>query len=826
MRAKPKPSAREPLTAIGVGRRAGPAKLSLAIAAALYGASAYPDPAATVGSPSAEPALEEITVTARKRSENLQDVPQSIDVFTGKDLQNLAITRFEDYATKTPSVSFISIGPGTQQFFMRGVSDGSNPNVTNTSSTGFFVDDMSMSYYGSIPDFHEYDLAGIEILNGPQGTLYGSGSMSGAIRVTTNKPDPNAFAAGIDVDGGKIDRGGANHGGNDWQYEGFVNIPLIDGKTAVRFSGYSVYDGGYIDNLLTTRHWVNGVTSTNAAWAGNDYNTQNIYGGRAALKQVFTDDWNLLVTYNYQYQSHKGAWDENPTVNGPRNVARFGPESGNNFIKTLDGHLEGDVGIGNLVFASTYWAQPSRSTNEYSEYVQYSTVPGFTAKNIQAYACLTDPITSGGAQGFSGCNVPTQYYVFQTKTWRWSDELRLESKPGGRIHWLGGLYWEKTREDYSNFYYMPGLQPNGEAYQSQISYYNNLYAPEHASPLPEEWYSYVSRFDYLETTEFGDVTFDIAGPWSAELGLQHFKSGFSGSSLWAGYFWDPKVPSYYTGESNKWNAKAGLNYKASDSLLLYASFGQGFRDGGINSGLGASCLNKGAPVYYKPDTLNNFEVGWKSTDLDGRMRWNGALYYMPWKNYQTAVFDLDICPSQFNANLGGARIYGAESNVDYKVTENISLQASGSYNDSHLISNTYYNANYVVTPGERLPYVPYFNYSANIRYERPIDNRLKGYAQYDIAHKGDMWSDLRVVDRHGFGRSLQPAYEISNLRVGVASSDQHWQAEAYARNLFNTNAVIFTNTGNYDHRETTNEPRVYGLHLSYRFGKESSGSEE
>ena len=149
-------------------------KVSLAVTAALYGAATmYGVPAAGAAAAAGATAdtLEEITVTARKRTENLQDVPQSIDVFTSKDLQNLSISRFEDYATKTPSVSFISTGPGTQQFFMRGVSDGSNPNVTNTSSTGFFVDDMSMSFYGSIPDLHQYDIERIEILNGPQGTL-------------------------------------------------------------------------------------------------------------------------------------------------------------------------------------------------------------------------------------------------------------------------------------------------------------------------------------------------------------------------------------------------------------------------------------------------------------------------------------------------------------------------------------------------------------------------------------------------------------------------------------------------------------------------------
>jgi len=651
------------------------------------------------------------------------------------------------------------------------------------------------------------------VLNGPQGTLFGAGSMSGAVRIVTKKPDPNAFSAGIDLDGGKID--GASH---NLSAEGFVNLPIIEGSTALRLSGYSLYQGGFINNLLSNRNWVSGVVSNNSAYAGHDYNVQTIAGGRAAIKQVFSDTWSALLTYGYQSQQHHGAWDEDPTL-GSRNVSRFGPESGDNYIKTLDFHLDGDVGIADLVYASTYWSEPSVSTNEYSNYVNYSTVQPYTAANLQSFACQTGPTIQGGTDAYGGCNVPTMYTVYQTQSERWSNELRLESKPGSRVQWLTGLYWEKTRQKYTDFYYMPGIQPSGEAYQSQINYYNNYYSPAAASPLPEEWYSYISRFDYLQTTEFGDLTFNINDQWAAEVGLQHFQSSFRGSSLYAGYFWDPKVPSEYTGASNKWNSKAGVNFKVSKDLLLYASFGQGFRDGGVNSGIGPSCFANGAPAQYKPDTLNNFEIGWKSTDFGGRMTWNGAVYYMPWKNYQTAVYDLSICPTTFNANLGNARIYGAESNVDLKATDHWSLQASVSYNDSHLISNTYDNPNYVVSPGERLPYVPYFNYSANIRYEQPLSADLKGYGQYDIAHKGNMWSDLREVSANGFARSLQPAYEISNLRFGVESAAGHWTAEAYVANLFNTNAAIFTNTGNYDHRETTNEPRVYGLRLSYRFGK-------
>ena len=183
-------------------------RIGLAVATALAGIALPPAPA--LADPAAEAStasgggLQEVVVTARKVAENLQIVPISINVFTQKDLSNLAITNMDDYLQKVPSISYISTGPGTQLFVMRGVSDGSNPNYANTSSTGFFVDDMSMSYGGAQPDLHLYDIERIEVLNGPQGTTYGAGAMSGAIRYITNKPDVHAFSAGVDLDGGKI----------------------------------------------------------------------------------------------------------------------------------------------------------------------------------------------------------------------------------------------------------------------------------------------------------------------------------------------------------------------------------------------------------------------------------------------------------------------------------------------------------------------------------------------------------------------------------------------------------------------------------------------
>jgi outer membrane receptor protein involved in Fe transport len=797
--------------------RTGVSRIGLAVATALAGvamprgpalAAAPADAAAT-----ASGGLQEVVVTARKIQENMQDVPLSINVFTQQDMQNLGISGMDDYMQKVPSISYISTGPGTQLFVMRGVSDGSNPNYANTSSTGFFVDDMSMSYNGAQPDLLLYDIDQIEILNGPQGTTFGAGAMSGAIRYTTAKPDVNKFSAGVDFNAGQIQGAKQN-----WTYEGFLNIPIIPGVLGFRISGFSDSHGGFIDNPLTTRTWVNGTVSDNAQWARNDYNTSHAEGGRAALRAVFGDRWSAVLTAGYQRLHSFGAWDEDPNL-PPRTVQRFGPEE-NTFETTMvDFRVDGDVGIGDLVFASTYWSQPRRQWNEYSQYMENfnagaKTVPptGFPGTQ-EGFTCLNDPWFGGGP--YTGCQVPQQSYSYNINPKRWSDELRLSSKAGGRFHWLAGLYWEKTVDkNYNNTYYMPGLQYGGAAFQSYASYYG-LTQP---SLPPGVWYAYVETSNYWQTTEFANISFDVTDKLNVEAGAVHFESEFNYDTPYAQFAYYESGPSYYAGGSHKWNGKLGVNYRIDDRAMVYALWSQGFRDGGTNFGAPQACYNAGVPYTYTPDTLNNYEVGWKTTGANGRWLWNGAAYYMDWKQLQALIYNPLVCPSSsYNINVGDARIYGVESNVDFKLSDYLTFQAAVSYTDARVVSTI--NPSYQDYVGERLPFSPYFSWSFNLRYQHPLSHDTSGYVQFDMAHKGDMWNGLNPNDPTvNLPRILQPAYSIMNLRLGLTAPSSRWLAELYVTNLADKNAIIYSNTGNFDVRLTTNEPRVYGLRLSYRWG--------
>jgi iron complex outermembrane recepter protein len=794
--------------------------IALAVAAALAGAgmpgaAARADAADTASGSSG--ALQEVVVTARKREENLQDVPISIDVFSKKDLENLAINSFDDFAQKVPAISFISTGPGTQLFVCRGVSDGSNPNYANTSSTGFLFDDLSMGYEGGQPDLNLYDIERIEILEGPQGTTFGASAMSCVIRYITNKPDVHAFSAGVDLDGGQIQGGRQN-----WTYQGFVNIPIIDGILGFRASALSDSSGGFINNELTTRTWVNGTVSNNSVWARNNYNREHIEGVRAALKLVLGDRWTSTLTYGYQRQSTAGAWDEDPTL-APRTVERFGPESNQFQTKTLDLNVQGDVGIGDLTFASTYWQQPRRQWNEYSAYEQNfnagakATPPGGYPGTQEGFTCQSDPYYGGTP--FTGCNVPVQFYYYSVNPTRESNELRLASKPGGRFHWLGGLYWERTTDkSISNTYYMPGLVYSGAAFQSYANYYG-LTQPT----LPAgEWYAYTERTDYLQTSEFANISYDLTDKFSLEAGVVHFHSDYSSYTPFAQFAYYDSGPSTVKTDSHKWDKRFGLNYKISDNNMAYALYSEGFRDGGSNAGSPYSCYQAGVPQTYTPDTLKNYELGLKTTSFQNRLVWNSSVYLMDWDNLQSLIYNPLVCSSSsYNINVGKARIYGAETQLTAKLGDNWTVQAGASYNDSRVTSTV--TPAYQAYVGERLPFAPYFSWSWNARYEHPLGQTLRGYAQFDMAAKGDMYNGLNPTDKNtDLPRILQPPYIIMNLRFGLNPAGGRWLTEFYISNLADKNAIVYSNTGNFDVRETTNQPRVFGLRVNYRWGNEKN----
>ncbi len=743
-------------------------------------------------------ALAEVVVTARRRVENVQDVPQNVDVFTAQNVKDLGLVRIEDVVALSPSISMISSGPGGQRITIRGASDGSSPNYgsSNVSTSGYLVDDLALDFYGHNPDLHLYDIERIEVLNGPQGFLFGPSALAGAVHVISNKPDPNAFSAAADFDGGTIAGGSQN-----WTYEGYANFPLIEGRAALRISAFSVRDGGYIDNVPGTRTWLNGVTSSNAPWAGGNFNVRNSFGGRIALLQNIGEAWRITLTGNYQQQRYTGTWEDDPLDVGPHRVQRFSPSGGYNYARFLELHVDGDVGIGDLVYIGGISSQASMRLYDFSEYSQYSSYAPF----LNSLTCVTDPSSGPGDHG---CAAPYMYGRVQGTYRRISNEVRLQSRPG-RLHWTVGAYSEKTHNPYSGVEHLPNINFNGAPAQDTIAAYGNM-----AAPVVGDYYTSFYIYDASKVSEFGDVSFDLDDLWSIEGGVEHFHSSSSEVQQYANYFYLPRVPAYHASSADKTSLKAGVDFKPSAQTLLYFSFAQGFRDGGFNYVPDGS--KAGVPMTFAPDTLNNYELGLKTQGFGGRLVWNTAAYYMAWKDYQTSV-SIPVAPYNFNANIGSARIAGIETTLIMVPVDGLHLSFNGNYNDARVRGNSFQSPNFVVLPGERLPEAPLFNWSGIARYERRIANKT-AYAQIDVSHKGSMWNSLQMDER-----MLQPAYSLVDLRIGIGDSAGAWRAEGYVTNVANKRAVVYMDTKGYNYYpgystpELATAPRIIGVRLSYNW---------
>ena len=230
---------------------------------------------------------------------------------------------------------------------------------------------------------------------------------------------------------------------------------------------------------------------------------------------------------------------------------------------------------------------------------------------------------------------------------------------------------------------MPGLQYKGAAFQNELNYYG-LTQP---SLPPGIWYAYTESSHDLETSEFANISFDVTDKLNVEAGAVYFHSYSNYDTPLLAFAYQPNLPSDYSQTSHKADGKVGVNYKINKDVMVYADWGQGFRPGGSNAGLPSGCYTNGVTQSYTPDTLNNYEFGWKTTSLDGKLLWNGATYFMDWKKLQALIYDAAVCPtSSYNINVGGARIYGMESNIDYKVDEHLAFQASANYTDSRVTS--------------------------------------------------------------------------------------------------------------------------------------------
>jgi iron complex outermembrane recepter protein len=731
--------------------------------------AAEPDPAPVAGS-------DEIIVTAQKRSENLQKVPLSIQAIGTEKLDQLQVSAFEDYVKFLPSVTFQTGGPGFAKVYFRGVASGENANHSASQPTvGIYLDEQPITTIQGALDIHVYDLARVEALAGPQGTLYGASSEAGTIRLITNKPDTKGFYGGADAEINSV-----AHGGFGGSLESFVNVPLSD-KMAVRAVGWYVHDAGYIDNIAGSRTFpTSGVTRNNAPFVKNNYNDVDTYGGRAALGIDLDDNWTITPAIIAQVQKANGSFAQESGLKKLQ-VQQYNPEGSKDRWAQAALTIKGALGNWDVTYAGAYLKRKVDSQADYSD-----------------YAYFYDSLTTYGAyfQDNAGNPVdPTQRIKATDRYTKQSHEFRLTSPSDQRLRFIGGLFYQRQTHNIEQNYIIDALG-------------SSLAVPGTARNV---WLTKELRVD-RDYAAFGELTFDITDKLKASGGLRYYKyknslQGFFGySAAFAAIAGSSTgVPSCFapaivagspctnvdkttkdTGVTHKLN----LTYEIDEDKLVYGTWSNGFRPGGVN--------RRGTLPPYGADTLDNYEFGWKTTWNDRKLRWNGAIYQLKWSNIQLSFLGANGLTEIRNA--GDARIRGIETDVSYRM-DNLTLSAGASFNDAKTtkpfcrIANPQFDCAFSNVPGKtnellaptgtRLPVTSRLKANALARYEFPVSS-WDGHFQLAGNYESDRTSDLRTVQRAILGTFK--GYASVDLSIGVKKDNL--SVELFATNLFDNNGVV------------------------------------
>ena len=750
--------------------------------------------------------LEEVVVTAQKRTENLQDVPISIEVLDNTRLEQLHVVNLDDYVKYSPSIAYSRAEgqggngqPGTSHIYMRGVVSGANENHSGSQpSVGTYLDEQPVTTIDGTVDVHLYDIQRIEVLEGPQGTLYGASSEAGTVRIITNKPDPTKFSAGYDVQGNKV-----THGGTGWEAEGFVNIPLSP-IAAIRLVGWDEHDAGFIDNVAGTNKsaciqngvrtfpswsgqpagtWYDAGAISNAAYVKNAYNTADTKGGRAALKLDIGDNWTVTPSVMGQALSSEGFFGFDPGV-GDLEVTHFGPEYSNDTFTQSALTVEGKYTNFDITYAGAFMKRTTHSIADYSDYSEFY-----------------DRVYGSGAYwtGADGKPImPQELVVTKGYFEKWSHELRLDTPQNLPVRATVGVFIQRQLHDIWEQYVMPGYgftNPYGtlnSATPNPNGFDQALSIPTLANTI---WLTDEQRVD-RDQAAFAQATWDMTSQWSLNGGLRYFTydntlNGFygyskayspngSGESKCFAPASTPYAPC--TDLNNRVTSsgnvpRLNLTYKATPDKMLYATFSKGFRPGGVNRtaqvGIGP----------YQADYLKNYEIGWKTQWFDHRLRWNGAIFDEEWKNFQFSFLGLNSVTIIVNG--GNARIRGMENELEWAATNNLTLSTSFTFLDPRLTSN-YCGAQGVtncpdqVTPqafgpnsvgpqapaGTNLPITPKFKGNIVARYSFDEVAGWKPFGQAAFVYQTQTAPTLRVDETQIMG--MQPAYGLLDLTLGAS----------------------------------------------------------
>ncbi|MDH5304732.1 MAG: TonB-dependent receptor [Gammaproteobacteria bacterium] len=808
--------------------------------------------------------IEEITVTAQKREESMQSVPISIQALGNQQIEELNLQNFRDYVQMLPTVTMgqntnTLSGSGFSLVYMRGISTANDGQATTSQpSVGMYLDELPITTIQGNLDVHMYDVARVEALAGPQGTLFGASSQAGTIRVITNKPDLSGFSGGFGVEGSLVDSDDSGY-----VVEGYVNLPIGD-KAAVRLVGWAREDAGWIDNVAGSRTFpgvedpsgicsgvdcsLDDITITNDDKAKDNYNTTEVAGARAALRVDLNDNWTATPTVMFQSAESNGIWGDDDSIYGPEGkyaVSNYQDDFVNDDWYMAGLTIEGKIGNLDVVYAGSYLDRSVDASFDYTDYsyfydIAYSS--GFYA-DLHFQNTGSRPIPNMFESSFPpGSQIGSRvmggaYYVNDDEYTKQNHEIRISTDPDKRVRGMLGVFWQNQFHDFEQAFTVDGL--------------GDVMLLNRDEPSISDWPGvvYLNKLEREDSDQaiFGHVSFDLTEAVELTIGARFFQpevtvkgffgfgTGFSeagwsqtgevqcnrveGQDGWTPSFngqadWkDAPCLNVDKGIDESENiVRVNLTWQLSDDHMVYGTFSEGYRPGGINRAPSAG--------EFVSDFLTNYELGWKTQWADNRVQFNGAVFLEEWDDFQVS-FTGDNAITAVN-NGPTAEVVGLEAQMLWLATENLTLSAAGAWYDTELQDEYCPDCDGPGIPwapaGTKLPTTADFKGNLIARYQFPLgsfDAHLQGAMSYEGARQSDL--NVRINEIRG----EVPENTFVDLSFGIGKDD--WTAELFIKNATDEDAPMYytSQCGNPDNcGEQNYAVRARPRTVSLRFNKD------
>lgn len=787
--------------------RSSKTTMSTAIAAALV-PGGY---AAAQATGTDERIIEEVLVTATLREASMQDLPQSLQAFTTQQIERNAFTNFTDVANAIPSLTLIADQPGRNSVKFRGISTGTGEYYTASTSAIYF-DETPLTFNSQQLWPAMVDIARVESLPGPQGTLFGAAALAGTVRVVTNRPEMNTVSGQVFAEYFDTKGGDGSYAANGW-----INIPLIEDTLAMRFVGHTRNEGGWIDNVLGDTYVQPGPQFTspgnNAAIVEDNYNEYSLTGGRGSLLWNMNDNWEMIVSLIAEDNSSEGAWGQDSNL--PDNQhSLFHKENRDDSWWNTGLLINGDLGFATLTSSTTYLDRDITYEFDNMIYEQYK----------DSYY--------GVYAGLAIYNTDYTYgYLFNDQTQdRFSQELRLTSNTDSRFQWMVGGFYEEINDQW-----LYGAV-NNDLVDTTAWYYANYLAYYYSyngtydipNPLAPTNLAYTQRLDRTneQLAFFGEATFEITDSWWVTGGARWFK--FREDYMEQNQFPEGLAPAgsratngIVTSETDVDDVvyKFSTQYFFDDDHMVYFLYSEGFRPGGENS---QRASNTGLiPVDFQPDFLNNYEIGAKTEWFDNQLQINVTLFLMDWKNRQFSEGGVD---GQWwlrgTVNGGDTETKGIELGATWQITDNLVFTGNLTSLTAEATDTYEFLNGDVIVPGDPLPNAPELSYWAALDYTFPFE--LFGgelWTRVDYAYGDEWWNSTdAAINRDPDG--LIPDWSNTNLQLGLNLPNE-WIVTLFVRNLTderritgrqdNTYASDWFGTDQYAFFDFVNRPVNYGF---------------